>query len=132
MGMDEHSQAVLQAAEQNGLDAAGLGRPDGRRVRGLSGAASSAATTTGSAPPSRGTTRRCTALLEQIAAARTRTICYVGEYEGLYCIGCEEFKQPTQIVERALHRAPHARAGAHQGAQPLLPAEPLPRPPPRP
>lgn len=24
---------------------------------------------------------------------------FVGEYEGLYCIGCEEFKQDTQLVE---------------------------------
>ncbi len=24
---------------------------------------------------------------------------YIGEYEGLYCVGCEEFKQESQIVE---------------------------------
>ena len=52
---------------------------------------------------------------------------YVGEYEGLYCTGCEEFKQPTPDRQRPLHRASHARAGPDQGAQSLLPPEPLPR-----
>ena len=29
---------------------------------------------------------------------------YVGEYEGLYCVGCEEFKQPAQIANDARDR----------------------------
>ena len=35
MGMDEHSQAVIQAAEREGYYAAGLGGSDGRALRGL-------------------------------------------------------------------------------------------------
>jgi methionyl-tRNA synthetase len=37
------------------------------------------------------------ALLEQIARKNPDDL-FVGEYEGLYCFGCEEFKQPSQIV----------------------------------
>ena len=97
MGMDEHSQAVLQAAEQNGVLAAGVGGPDGDDVRDVSGGGSNAATTTGSAPPSRGTTGRVAAAARQIARKNPDDL-FVGEYEGLYCFGCEEFKQPSQIV----------------------------------
>ena len=53
---------------------------------------------------------------------------FVGEYEGLYCFGCEEFKQPAQIVNGHCIEHPDARPGADQGAEPLLPPEPLPRP----
>ncbi len=38
-----------------------------------------------------------TALLRRIRG-RIPDDLFVGEYEGLYCIGCEEFKQPAQIV----------------------------------
>ncbi|MEO7354015.1 MAG: methionine--tRNA ligase, partial [Gemmatimonadales bacterium] len=38
-----------------------------------------------------------TALLEQIKARNPDDL-FVGEYEGLYCVGCEEFKQPGQIL----------------------------------
>jgi methionyl-tRNA synthetase len=39
-----------------------------------------------------------TALLDAIAR-RSPDDLFVGEYEGLYCTGCEEFKQPAQIVD---------------------------------
>ncbi|MEP6589997.1 MAG: methionine--tRNA ligase [Gemmatimonadota bacterium] len=42
--------------------------------------------------------RAVTALLEQIKARNPDDL-FVGEYEGLYCVGCEEFKQPGQIVD---------------------------------
>ena len=42
--------------------------------------------------------RGTTALLEQIARTSPDDL-FVGEYEGLYCFGCEEFKQPAQIVD---------------------------------
>ena len=97
MGMDEHSQAVLQAAEQNGLDAAGLGGPDGGDVRGVLAAPRVQQRRLdphhrAAAPPG-----HVTALLEQIARTNPDDL-FVGEYEGLYCFGCEEFKQPSQIV----------------------------------
>ena len=111
--------------------AAGLGGPDGRDGSRASGAGSSAATTTGSAPPSRGITRRYDRAARADRAQRNPDDLYVGEYEGLYCFGCEEFKQPAQIVNGHCIEHPDPRAGADQGAEPLLPAEPLPRPPPR-
>ena len=43
-------------------------------------------------------TRSVTALLERIKSLNPDDL-FVGEYEGLYCVGCEEFKQPGQIVD---------------------------------
>ncbi len=42
-------------------------------------------------------TRAVIALLERIRTNRPADV-FVAEYEGLYCTGCEEFKQETQIV----------------------------------
>ena len=42
--------------------------------------------------------RGVTALLEQIKTRNPDDL-FVGEYDGLYCVGCEEFKQPGQIVD---------------------------------
>ena len=96
MGMDEHSQAVLQAAEQNGLTPkAWVDRMAATFADYWHRLECSNDDWIRTTEPRhhRGTT----ALLEQIA----RTIpddLFVGEYEGLYCFGCEEFKQPAQIV----------------------------------
>lgn len=38
------------------------------------------------------------ALLERIRARHPEDL-FVGEYEGLYCVGCEEFKQEGQLVD---------------------------------
>ena len=42
-------------------------------------------------------TRAVTALLERIRSRRPDDV-FEAEYEGLYCTGCEEFKQDSQIV----------------------------------
>jgi methionyl-tRNA synthetase len=96
MGMDEHSQAVLQAAEQNGLaPQAWVDRMAAtfadywRRLE----CSNDDWIRTTEPRHHRGTT----ALLEQIARTNPDDL-FVGEYEGLYCFGCEEFKQPSQIV----------------------------------
>ena len=96
MGMDEHSQAVLQAAEQNGLaPQAWVDRMAAtfadywRRLE----CSNDDWIRTTEPRHHRGTT----ALLEQIARTNPDDL-FVGEYEGLYCFGCEEFKQPAQIV----------------------------------
>ena len=62
-----------------------------------SGAGSSAATTTGSAPPSHGIARPSPSSSGGSSSAIPDDL-YVADYEGLYCTGCEEFKQPAQIV----------------------------------
>jgi methionyl-tRNA synthetase len=96
MGMDEHSQAVLQAAEQNRLAPqewvdrmAATFEDYWRRLE----CSNDDWIRTTEPRHHRGTT----ALLEQIARTNPDDL-FVGEYEGLYCFGCEEFKQPAQIV----------------------------------
>jgi methionyl-tRNA synthetase len=96
MGMDEHSQAVLQAAEQHGLEPkawvdqmATTFEAYWRRLE----CSNDDWIRTTEPRHHRGTT----ALLEQISRTSPDDL-YVGEYEGLYCFGCEEFKQPAQIV----------------------------------
>jgi methionyl-tRNA synthetase len=96
MGMDEHSQSVIQAAARAGvtprewvdrmattfadywrrLECSNddwIRTTEPRHVRGV------------------------VALLERIRQQRPDDL-YVADYEGLYCTGCEEFKQPAQIA----------------------------------
>jgi methionyl-tRNA synthetase len=96
MGMDEHSQSVIQAAARatvtprewvdrmattfadywRALECSNddwIRTTESRHVRGV------------------------VALLERIQERRPDDL-YVADYEGLYCTGCEEFKQPAQIV----------------------------------
>jgi len=96
MGMDEHSQAVVQAAEQNGYapqawvdlmadrfadfwDRLEVSNDDWIRT---------------TEPRHR---EAVTELLRRIERHNPDDL-YVGDYEGLYCTGCEEFKQPAQIA----------------------------------
>lgn len=95
MGMDEHSQSVIQAAARAGVSPREwvdrlalrfeqfwkrlecsnddwIRTTEPRHVRGV------------------------VALLERIQQNRPDDL-YVADYEGLYCTGCEEFKQPAQI-----------------------------------
>jgi methionyl-tRNA synthetase len=96
MGMDEHSQAVLQAAAVNGLDPQVWVDEMADRFNGfwrrLECSHDDWIRTT---EPRHH--RGVTALLDAIAR-RSPDDLFVGEYEGLYCVGCEEFKQPAQIV----------------------------------
>ncbi len=96
MGMDEHSQSVIQAAARANvtprewvdrmattfadywrrLECSNddwIRTTEPRHVRGV------------------------VALLERIQRQRPDDL-YVADYEGLYCTGCEEFKQPAQIA----------------------------------
>jgi methionyl-tRNA synthetase len=97
MGMDEHSQAVLQAAEENGLPPQAwvdrMAETFETYWRRLECSNDDWIRTT---EPRHH--RTVTALLEQIARNHPDDL-YEGEYEGLYCVGCEEFKQPSQIVD---------------------------------
>src|SRR5688572_27471920 len=95
MGMDEHSQSVIQAAARGDvtprewvdrmastfadywrrLECSNddwIRTTEPRHIRGV------------------------VALLERIQQQRPDDL-YVADYEGLYCTGCEEFKQPAQI-----------------------------------
>ena len=96
MGMDEHAQKVLQAAEaadttpQQWVDrmsarfehtwiTLGCSHDDWMRTTQPRHAAG------------------VVALVERIRARHPDAF-YEGEYEGLYCVGCEEFKSDSQIV----------------------------------
>ena len=97
MGMDEHSQSVIQAADRAGVSPREwvdrmattfadywqrlecsnddwIRTTEPRHIRGV------------------------VALLERIQQLRPGDL-YVADYEGLYCTGCEEFKQGAQIVD---------------------------------
>lgn len=97
MGMDEHAQAVVQAAEQHGLaPQAWVDRMAERFEefwRRLECSNDDWIRTT--EPRHR---VAVTELLQRIRRHNPDDL-YVGEYEGLYCVGCEEFKQPAQIVD---------------------------------
>lgn len=96
MGMDEHSQAVLQAAEANGLSPkAWVDRMAATFEDYWQRLECTNDDWIRTTEPRHH--RSVTALLEQIAQ-RSPDDLFVGEYEGLYCFGCEEFKQPAQIV----------------------------------
>ncbi len=96
MGMDEHSQSVLQAAARAGVP------PQEWVDRMASRFAEFWARLECSHDDWIRTTeprhfRSVTELLRRIERLHPDDL-YVSEYEGLYCTGCEEFKQESQIV----------------------------------
>jgi methionyl-tRNA synthetase len=96
MGMDEHSQSVLQAAARAGVP------PQEWVDRMASRFAEFWARLECSHDDWIRTTeprhfRSVTELLQRIQRQHPDDL-YVSEYEGLYCTGCEEFKQESQIV----------------------------------
>jgi methionyl-tRNA synthetase len=96
MGMDEHSQSVLQAAARAGVP------PQEWVDRMASRFAGFWARLECSHDDWIRTTeprhfRSVTELLRRIQRLHPEDL-YVSEYEGLYCTGCEEFKQESQIV----------------------------------
>lgn len=95
MGMDENAQKVIQAAEAAGrtptawLDAMSDRFRD--MWRRLECSPDEWIRTT---EPRHA--RGVTALIERIRANNPDDL-FIGEYEGLYCVGCEEFKSESQI-----------------------------------
>jgi methionyl-tRNA synthetase len=97
MGMDEHSQSVIQAAANAGVspqtwvDRMAKTFADYWKLLGCSHDDWIRTTEPRHA-------RAVTALLERIGAQHPDHL-FVAEYEGLYCTGCEEFKTGAQIVD---------------------------------
>ncbi len=97
MGMDEHGQKVVQSAEQAGMPpqpwvdtiAERFARTWARLL-----CSNDDWIRTTEARHKRSVTR----FIELIREHNADDI-YAGEYEGLYCVGCEEFKQESQIVD---------------------------------
>jgi methionyl-tRNA synthetase len=96
MGMDEHSQAVIQAAEENGQSPREWVDLMAERFADFW-----ARLEVSNDDWIRTTEPRhhaaVTELLRRIQQRNPDDL-YVGDYEGLYCTGCEEFKQPAQIA----------------------------------
>jgi methionyl-tRNA synthetase len=98
MGMDEHSQSVLQAAARAGMEPQEWVDRMATRFQDfwkrLECSNDDWIRTT---EPHHA--RAVTELLQRIQRFNPEDL-YVAEYSGLYCTGCEEFKQEGQIVNR--------------------------------
>jgi len=97
MGMDEHSQSVIQAAARAGVTPQAwvdrMADTFAAYWRRLGCSHDDWIRTT---EPRHA--RTVTALLERIRQRRPQDL-FEAEYEGLYCTGCEEFKTGAQIVD---------------------------------
>jgi methionyl-tRNA synthetase len=97
MGMDEHSQSVLQAAARAQVQPqAWVDRMAGRFEEFWRRLECSNDDWIRTTEPRHA--RSVTELLRRIQRLHPDDL-YVAEYEGLYCTGCEEFKQESQIVD---------------------------------
>jgi len=98
MGMDEHGQKVAQAAEKQGLAPQAwvdrIATKFETTWRRLDCSNDGWIRTT---EPRHAAS--VTAFIGRIRDRHPDDI-FIGEYEGWYCVGCEEFKQPSQIVDR--------------------------------
>ncbi|HZB28342.1 MAG TPA: class I tRNA ligase family protein, partial [Gemmatimonadales bacterium] len=96
MGMDEHSQSVLQAANRAGVSPQEwVDRMAARFADFWKRLNCSNDDWIRTTEPRHA--RTVTELLRRIQRSHPDDL-YVAEYEGLYCTGCEEFKQESQIV----------------------------------
>jgi methionyl-tRNA synthetase len=97
MGMDEHSQSVMQAAAAGGVTPeVWVERMATRFERFWQALHCSHDDWIRTTEPRH--VRGVTALLTEIQQRNPDDL-FVAEYEGLYCTGCEEFKQGAQIVD---------------------------------
>ena len=97
MGMDEHSQSVIAAAERGGVTPrAWVDDMAERFERFWSRLECSNDDWIRTTEPRH--VAGVTALLERIREKNPGDL-FEGEYEGLYCTGCEEFKTEAQIVD---------------------------------
>jgi methionyl-tRNA synthetase len=97
MGMDEHSQSVLQAAARAGVTPqVWVDRMAARFEEFWKRLECSNDDWIRTTEPRHA--RSVTELLRRIQRLSPDDL-YVAEYEGLYCTGCEEFKQESQIVD---------------------------------
>ena len=95
MGMDEHAQKVVQAADEEGTTPAiWVDRMSARFEQTWRALHCSHDDWMRTTQPRH--VRGVTALIERIRELHPDDF-YEGEYEGLYCVGCEEFKSESQV-----------------------------------
>ena len=126
-GTDEHGQKIMRSRRGERRHPAGVGRQAGRgRVEARAGDASTSPTTTSSAPPSSGTRSGCASSVQTLYDEGD---IYEGEYEGPYCVGCEEYKLPGRAARRRRRRRPSSARSTSRpvemlsGEELLLPAQ---------
>ena len=97
MGMDEHGQKVLQSAEKAGIPPeTWVGQISDRFENTWRRLHCSHDDWIRTTQPRH--TRSVTSLLQRIRQENPNDL-FLGVYEGLYCVGCEEFKAESQIVD---------------------------------
>jgi methionyl-tRNA synthetase len=97
MGMDEHSQSVIQAAQDNSVEPqVWVDRMAQRFADFWERLHCSHDDWIRTTEPRHA--RSVQALLSRIQERNPDDL-LMGEYEGLYCVGCEEFKQGSQIID---------------------------------
>ncbi|MEE8060868.1 MAG: methionine--tRNA ligase [Gemmatimonadales bacterium] len=97
MGMDEHGQKVAQTAEEHGMAPQAWVDDISERFESTWHALLCSYDDWIRTTEPRHS-RAVTHLFSEIQRLNPDDI-YMGDYEGLYCVGCEEFKQPNQIVD---------------------------------
>jgi methionyl-tRNA synthetase len=98
MGMDEHGQKVAQSAEQAGM--APQAWVDTIAARFADTWSRLLCSNDDWIRTTEHRHQRSVTRFIELIRERNPDDIYVGEYEGLYCVGCEEFKQESQIVDR--------------------------------
>ena len=97
MGMDEHSQGVIQAAEDNGVEPqVWVDRMAQRFADFWDQLHCSQDDWIRTTEPRHA--QSVQAMLSRIQERNPDDL-FMGEYQGLYCVGCEEFKQGSQIID---------------------------------
>jgi methionyl-tRNA synthetase len=97
MGMDEHGQKVAQSAEQAGM--APQAWADTIAARFAETWSRLLCSNDDWIRTTEDRHKRSVTRFIELIRERNPTDIYVDEYEGLYCVGCEEFKQESQIVD---------------------------------
>ena len=97
MGMDEHGQKVAQSAEQAGM--APQAWADTIAARFADTWARLLCSNDDWIRTTEARHKRSVTRFIELIRERNPDDIHTGEYEGLYCVGCEEFKQESQIVD---------------------------------
>ncbi len=123
-GTDDNSLKNVLAAQAEHLPTPGTRRPQRLRVSTHYANRSTCPSTTSSAPPRPPPPARSATVWHACEAAGDL---YRKHYQGLYCVGCEQFLHPSRTARRPLPRPRHPTPARHR-AELVLPPVPIPEP----